>query len=251
MTDVRVFSDADALAAAVAQALVARLSSIQSEGGTPAVVLTGGDIARRIHRAVAASDAGPVAAASGSGAVDWTAVDFWFGDERYVDASNEERNAGQTRADLFEQIAVDPSRVHEMPSADSGMSLEDAAAAYAETLQTDGPDAFDLVMLGLGPDGHVASLFPGHPALDVDDRLVVAVPGSPKPPPERISLTFPALNESRATWVLVAGEQKAEAVARALTYGTAVHDVPAVGIRPDVEPRETVWWLDAGAASRL
>ncbi len=243
MTERRVFPEAGALAETVAEALIERLAAIQAEGRVPAIALTGGGIARRIHRAVAASISGLD--------VDWSEVDFWFGDERYVDGWSEERNAGQARRDLLDLIAVDPARVHEMPSADSGLPVADAATAYADEIRADGSGAFDLVMLGVGPDGHVASLFPGHPALEVDDRIAVAVSDSPKPPPERISLTFPALNRTRAVWFLVSGEEKAEAVSRALADGATASDVPAAGIAPTVEPRETVWWLDEAAASHL
>jgi 6-phosphogluconolactonase len=103
------------------------------------------------------------------------------------------------------------------------------------------------MMLGMGPDGHVASLFPGHPALDVDDRVAVAVRDSPKPPPQRISLSFAALNRSRCVWFLVTGEQKAAAVSRALG-GEHVHDTPAAGVRGR---EETVWFLDEAAAQGL
>ena len=103
-------------------------------------------------------------------------------------------------------------------------------------------------MLGVGPDGHVASLFPGSPQLDVDDRVAVGVTDSPKPPPERVSLTFGALNRSRCVWFLVNGEDKAGAVAHALAAGTDVHDIPAAGVSGEAE---TIWFLDRGAASQL
>jgi 6-phosphogluconolactonase len=103
-------------------------------------------------------------------------------------------------------------------------------------------------MLGVGPDGHIASLFPGFPQLDVDDQIAVSVTGSPKPPPERISLTFAALNRSKAVWFLVSGDEKAPAVARALAEGTDLHDTPAAGVSGT---DETIWFLDRPAASSL
>ena len=108
-------------------------------------------------------------------------------------------------------------------------------------------------MLGMGPDGHVASLFPGFPQLDVDDRIAVPVSGSPKPPPERVSLTYGALNRTRAVWFLVTGDGKAEAVSRALADEGDLHDTPARGISPAPQqgPGETTWFLDLAAASRL
>jgi 6-phosphogluconolactonase len=104
------------------------------------------------------------------------------------------------------------------------------------------------MMLGVGPDGHVASLFPGFPQLDVDDRIAVGVTDSPKPPPERISLTFDALNRSKSVWFLVSGDEKAPAVARALAEGTDRHDCPASGVTGS---EETIWFLDRAAASQL
>jgi 6-phosphogluconolactonase len=237
-SEVRRSADPDALADAVAAALIARLAEVQAEGRVPSVALTGGSIAERIHRAVATSIDGLD--------VDWSEVDFYFGDERYVDTWSEERNALAARRDLLDQVEVDPARVHEMPASDSGLTLEEAAAAYSDTVHAHGTGEFDVVMLGMGPDGHVASLFPGHPALDVDDRITVAVTGSPKPPPERLSLTFAALNRTRAVWFVVSGEAKADAVARARRSGADRHDVPAAGV---AGREETIWWVDTAAAS--
>lgn len=235
--DVRTYADPATLAAAVAAALIERLATVQDEGRVPQVALTGGTIASLVHRAVAGS--------IDSLDVDWAEVDFFFGDERYVDAWSAERNAGQARRDLLDAVGAAPERVHEMPAADSGLTLDEAAAAYDATVHRHGSGAFDLVLLGVGPDGHVASLFPGHPALDVD-RIVVPVTDSPKPPPERLSLGLGALNRTRAVWFLVAGTEKAGAVAAALAGGDP-HEIPARG----VSARETVWWLDEAAASRL
>jgi 6-phosphogluconolactonase len=107
---------------------------------------------------------------------------------------------------------------------------------------------FDVVMLGVGPDGHVASLFPGFPQLDVDDAIALGVTGSPKPPPQRITLTFPALNRTRQVWFVVSGEGKADAVAKALAPDGDVHDTPARGVHGS---ERTVWFLDEDAASKL
>jgi 6-phosphogluconolactonase len=115
-------------------------------------------------------------------------------------------------------------------------------------LREQGAGAFEVLMLGMGPDGHVASLFPGYPQLDVDDPIAVAVTDSPKPPPERVSLTLPALNRSRAVWFLVSGAEKAPAVARAVAIGTDLHDTPAAGVTGE---QETIWFLDRASASEL
>lgn len=240
---VEVSADAAELAQRVAGELVARLAAVQGEGHVPSVALTGGTIADEIYRAVAVRETGP-----DGPTVDWTRVDFWWGDERYVPADSSDRNDRSVGHDLFDVVVVDPARVHAMPAADEvHPDLEAAAASYDHLVRSREPGDFDLVLLGVGPDGHVASLFPGFPELDVDDRVAVAVAGSPKPPPERISLTFTALNQTREAWFLVSGEGKAEAVARALADEGSVAETPARGI---TTPNRT-WWLDQAAASSL
>lgn len=240
----RVFADAETLATAVATALVQRLASLQAQGRDPQVCLTGGSIADSIHREIARL-------ASSSG-IDFTRVAFFFGDERYVDADSPDRNAVQAREAFLDVVGA--TQVHEAPSASSACSVDEAARAYAATLRQHGDGEFDIVMLGVGPDGHVASLFPGFPQLDASDQIAVAVTGSPKPPPQRISLTFEALNRAQSVWFLVNGEAKAEAVARALGGTEAypapadLHDIPAAGVHGR---HDTTWWLDSPAASRL
>ncbi len=239
MTDIRVLPSADGVARAVAEQLVGRIAAVQAEGRVPSIVLTGGTIANEIYQSVAALP---------SSDVDWTKVDFWWGDERYVPADSTDRNDRAAELDLLDVVGVDPARVHVMPAADEvHPDLEDAAAAYAELVRTHLRGEFDLVLLGVGPDGHVASLFPGFPQLDVDDALTVAVTDSPKPPPERISLTFAALNRTREAWFLVTGEGKADAVARALAPDGSVAQTPARGITCE----NSTWWLDQAAASAL
>ncbi len=136
--------------------------------------------------------------------------------------------------------------VHEMPSTADAADVDAGAAAYATTLRAHGGGEFDIVMLGIGPDGHIASLFPGFPQLDADG-IAVGVTGSPKPPPERISLTFPALNRARAVWFLVSGSGKAAAVASALG-GADLHEIPAAGV---AGREETIWFLDRESASQI
>jgi 6-phosphogluconolactonase len=231
---IEIHDDAPALAAAVAGGLLSRLVAAQARGDQPQVALTGGTIADAVHHELAqvASD------------VDWSHVDFWWGDERFVPRNSPDRNAAGARAAFLDLVGVDPSCVHEMGSSDDFASVAEAAEAYGRELRAHVSGAFDLVMLGVGPDGHVASLFPGNPALDADDEIAVPVTDSPKPPPERVTLTLPALNRTRATWLVVSGEDKADAVALAL----AGEDVPAARVGGS---EETVWFLDRSAASAL
>lgn len=241
---VRRCSSPQELAEQVAADLVTTLAQAQASERVPAVALTGGTVAVTIHEAIAGS--------LDAHLVDWSLVDVWFGDERYVPADDPGRNARQAGESLLDHLPFDPARIHAMPASDGGQdSVAEAAATYGDELRALGAGLFDVVMLGVGPDGHVASLFPGFPQLDVDDTIAVPVTGSPKPPPERISLTFPALNRSRQVWFVVSGSGKADAVAKALATGEEaadVHDVPAVGVHGQ---ERTVWFVDEGAASKL
>ena len=237
---IEVHESADALATAIAGELLARLTDAQSSGHEPQIALTGGSIAEAVHRELARLSAGTE--------VDWSRVVVWWGDERFVEPASPDRNAAQAQDAFLGQVDVDPAKVHPMPSTETAASVDEGASAYADELRTFGSGAFDVLMLGVGPDGHIASLFPGFPQLDVDDQVAVPVTGSPKPPPERISLTFSALNRSKAVWFLVSGEEKAPAVARALADGTDLHDCPAAGV---TGTDETLWFLDRGAASHL
>jgi 6-phosphogluconolactonase len=234
---VEVHEDAGTLATSVAGELLGRLAAAQEAGHTPHIVLTGGSIADRVHREIARLSPGSE--------VDWSRVVVWWGDERFVGPDSPDRNAGQARAAFLDALGV--QHVHEMPSTEAAATVDDAAAAYDEELRDFGTDQFEVVMLGVGPDGHVASLFPGHPALDVDDRSAVGVTGSPKPPPERVSLTFAALRRARSLWFLVSGAEKAGAVASALGDADP-HDTPAAGV---TGREETVWFLDRASAADL
>lgn len=236
---VEVHEDAAALSTAVAGELVSRIADLQAAGDVPHVVLTGGTVAETIHREVAR-----LAPESG---VDWGAVDLWFGDERFVAADSPDRNVGQVRAAFIDAVGVPAHRVHEMASTADATDVDEGARAYQAELDQQGPEVFDIVMLGVGPDGHVASLFPGFAQLDVSDRAVVGVTGSPKPPPERISLTYSRLNSAASVWFLASGSGKADAVAQALG-GADRHEIPASGV---AGRDETIWFLDRESASAL
>lgn len=240
---VEVHEDRESLAVAVAGELVARLADAQADGGIPQIALTGGSVAEAVHHELARLTEESEVAAE----VDWARVVFWWGDERFVEPASPERNERQAREAFLDLVDVDPALVHPMPSTESAESAEAGATAYGEEMRAHGSGLFEVVMLGLGPDAHVASLFPGYPQLDVDD-IAVAVHDSPKPPPDRISLTLPCLNRTKAVWFIVTGEDKANAVALALAEGTDVHDAPAVGVTGQ---DETIWFLDRAAASRL
>ena len=243
-----VHADPAVLAAAAAARLITRLVDAQAARGRAHVVLTGGTIGTAVLSAVAETPA--------RDAVDWRAVDVWWGDERFLPAGHAERNETQARDALLDVLPLDPARLHPMPPSDGpgGDDVDAAAARYAEELRAASrPEdhghvpAFDVLLLGVGPDAHCASLFPGQPALYETERTVVGVRGAPKPPPTRISLTLPALDAAEETWFVVSGEDKAGAVAMALS-GAGHVQVPAAG--PSGR-RRTLWLLDRAAAAQL
>lgn len=250
-TTVVVHPDAATLATATAARLLVHLMDAQSTHRPLHVVLTGGGLGTRVLSEVAAS---PL-----RDAVDWTGVHLWWGDERFLPSGDPERNETQARDALIGLLPIPDGNVHPMPAADAmGIrSPEDSAAAYATTLaafgsptaQSDdaGPSVppFDLVLLGVGSDGHIASLFPGHDTLEVADRAVVGVHGSPKPPPERVSLTFSALEAASEIWLVVSGSDKGVAVGRALA-GDDIHRTPAAGAKGRAR---TLWLLDTDVAA--
>lgn len=255
MSAVVVHPDAETLAQATAARLLLRLVDAQSLHRPVHAVLTGGTIGIRLLADAADS---PL-----RDAVDWTGVHVWWGDERFLPAGHADRNDTQARNALLDGLPLPPENVHPVPGpgAPGIGSPEDAAAAYAAELaryatapegsslqpsDDAGPavPVFDVLLLGMGPDGHVASLFPGQDSVEVTDRTAVGVHGSPKPPPERVSLTFPAIEAAEEVWLVVAGADKADAVARALAKGP-VAETPAAGAHGR---RRTLWLLDAAAA---
>ena len=246
MTGIVVHANRDILAEAVAARLLTRLIDAQAARGEASIVLTGGRIAAAVYRAVQASPA--------RDAVDWRRVNVWWGDERFLPAGHPDRNETQARAALLDAVPLDPARVHPMPASDGpdGPDPEAAAAHYAERLAAAaGPGHqqlphFDVLLLGVGEDGHVASVFPEAPAV-YETRPVTAVRGSPKPPPIRITLTLPAINTAEDVWLIAAGADKSRAVGVALA-GAGPVLVPAAGVRGT---ERTLWLLDRAAASAV
>ena len=245
--EVVVHRDAALLAQAVAARLVTRLVDAQSARGHAHVVLTGGGIGTAVLGELAASPA--------RDAIDWAHVHVWWGDERFVPAGDPDRNDVGARTALLDLVPIPAAHVHAMPTSDGpdGDDPEAAAARYAaELAAASRPEdhgavpAFDVLMLGVGEEGHVASLFPGMPAL-FDERAVVAVHGSPKPPPTRLSLTFPSIASAHEVWLITAGAAKAAAVNLAVS-GAGPIEVPAAGVHGR---QRTLWLLDEAAASQL
>ncbi|MEV7553370.1 6-phosphogluconolactonase [Amycolatopsis sp. NPDC089917] len=239
-TEVVVYENPDLLAAAAAARLVTRIVDVQAAKGSASVVLTGGGTGIAILAELRDSSA--------RDAIDWSRLDVYWGDERFVPADSDERNEKQAREALLDHVPLDPKRVHAMASSDGefGDDVDAAAAAYAEVLAANDA-AFDIMLLGLGGEGHTASIFPESPAVFEKDRSVVAVRDCPKPPPTRVSLTLPAIRRAQDIWLVTGGDAKADAVSQALS-GAGEVQIPVAGARGS---RRTLWLLDRGSASKL
>lgn len=240
-----VFPNADILAKAVAARLALTLVERLSAHSEVSLVLTGGSIATRAY--------GELRDSPLRDAVDWPRVSLWWGDERFLPTGHPDRNETQAREALLNALPLDESKVHPMPASDGpdGEDPEAAAARYARHLapQEWPPPSFDLVLLGVGPDGHIASIFPNHPSgrptTAQRPPLATAVRHSPKPPPTRVTLTLPVLNAATEIWIIAAGEDKAAAVAQSrATVPSDAATLPVGRVRGRIS---TVWMLDRAA----
>ncbi len=211
----------------------------QSARGSAHISMTGGSMGSEIISSLVRSPS--------SAAVDWSAVHVWWGDERYLPAGDPDRNDTQNDDAGLSDLGLDQAKVHRVAGPDSTSDAEESAADYATTLRAVGGELFDVMVLGVGPDGHVASLFPHHPAAGTTGVPTVAVHDSPKPPPDRVSLTRECLERSRQVWFLVSGADKADAVRRGVT-GAPFETTPAAHVHGT---RATVWLLDQDAAADL
>lgn len=243
-----VHRDKELMAQAAAARLITKIVDAQAARGSASVVLTGGRNGNGLLAALGASPA--------RDAVDWSRLDLWWGDERFLPEGHADRNVTQAREALLDAVELDPARVHAMPASDgaNGGDVDAAAEAYAaELARAARPEnhgavpSFDVLLLGVGPDTHVASLFPELPAVRETERMVVGVRGAPKPPPVRTSLTLPAIRAAREVWLLAAGEDKARAVTIALS-GAGELQAPAAGAYGRAR---TLWLLDRAAAAGL
>lgn len=237
-----VHPDAQVLAAAAAARLITKLLDLQSQQSPSHIVLTGGTVGIATLAQVAAS---PL-----KDAVDWTEVHVWWGDERYVPAGDKDRNEVQAQEALLDHLPLLPQEnIHRVLPAVDGVSVDQAAQAYAEELAKfaapgAAAPAFDVLMLGMGPDAHVASLFPGHPGLNVTGSATAGIENSPKPPPLRVSLTFEAIQGAKEVWIIASGAEKAPAVAAGLA-GAPVVEAPVAGA---VGTQRTLWLIDTTSA---
>ena len=243
-TSIHRYADNAALVAAAGERLAEEIISVAEFRGRASIVLTGGGtgvglLTHIVERGVK---------------IDWSKVHLYWGDERFVPADDDERNDKQAREALLDHINIPAANVHPMAASDGqyGDDLDAAALAYEQVLAANAEPGeptpfFDVHLLGMGPEGHINSLFPHTPAVREDSRMVLGVHDSPKPPSRRITLTLPAIQRSREVWLIVSGAGKADAVAAAIG-GAKPDDVPAAGA---IGRDATVWLLDEDAASKL
>ncbi len=236
--NVRVFDDKQELAEAAARDFAERARTAIQGSSRFTVALAGGSTPEATYEALASEYAGEL---------DWSRVHVFFGDERSVPPDDEDSNYRMANEALLSRVS--PGSVHRMRGE---LPPEEAAEGYEKELRDffgalDGPPEFDLVLLGIGGDGHTASLFPNTGALDVTDRWAAANP-VPKLDTTRITLTLPVLNAARAVNFLVAGDDKAETLAEILQGNASPREYPSKLVEP---AGELNWMVDREAARNL
>jgi 6-phosphogluconolactonase len=227
VTELIVVAEPAELARPAAEWLDLEVTRAIAERGSCALGLAGGRTPEPVYRELAAGSS-----------VDWQRVDVFFGDERAVPPDHPDSNYRTVYLALLSQVPIPPRQVHRMEA--ERADREAAAREYERAL----PPRLDVLVLGMGPDGHTASLFPGSAALDERRRLVVPVVGA-KPPAERLTITPPVIEAARKVAVIATGDEKAAMVARAIEGPFAPKAVPVQ------LARRGVWFLDRAAAARL
>jgi 6-phosphogluconolactonase len=238
--DVRISADVAASSAGAALVVADRLIAAVEAAGAASLVLSGGSTPRALYE---------VLASGYRSRIPWNSVHVYWGDERYVPAGDPASNYRMARECLLDHVPCPAANVHPMPT--DRPSAADAARDYESTLRsrfTGGRPQFDVLLLGIGTDGHTSSLFPGSPALDERDRWVLPVEASAAPS-RRLTLTFPALLHARMTCVMAAGADKAEPLHLALDTAIDPHRWPVSALRRAEGP--VIWFCDEDAAARL
>ncbi|MFT3889534.1 MAG: 6-phosphogluconolactonase [Arachnia sp.] len=229
----RLASEAE-VADVMAARLLARIIELQQSQPLVHLCLTGGDAANAMYERLADL-------ADGS-QLDASKLQLWWGDERFLPATDPGRNSLQAISRLARTVSINSAHTHMMAAKDGRKDSHESAAEYEAEL---GDTRFDITLLGIGRDGHIGSIFPHHPSFEPTSRAVIGVEDAPKEPAERISLTLPTLNRSDEVWFIANGEEKAEAVAGALAGDESL---PAAHVRGS---EATFWFIDEDAASCL
>ena len=200
----------------------------------------------RVDVAVTGGTVGIATLASASkldfNSLDLSRLHIWWGDERFVELDSPDRNAVQAKNAWLKKLAIPESNLHEFPSCSGPLSIDESAVEFAKNFDSLNI-SFDLMLMGMGPDGHIASLFPGKTAGE-SNASVVAEHDSPKPPPMRLSFSFMTINNAKEIWFTVAGADKAEAVS--VVFGDKPESLPAGRIHGK---EKTVWFIDQTAGN--
>jgi 6-phosphogluconolactonase len=241
---VLVHPDKESLGASVAARFITKIIDVIEEQNYASVVVSGGSVSTLVLAAINASPA--------RDSVDWSKVSIWWADERWVEAGHPDRNDHQAGIDLLDHIGLLPENVHRFAAVGDAADVEDAAELYRRELHEhaqadDLAPRFDITLLGVGPDGHVASLFPDAPQVRMTEPTVLVVEDSPKPPPVRLTLSLPVINESQRVWMILAGAEKASSLGLALA-GAGADQVPVAGVKGR---KRTVFFVDRDAAAEV
>lgn len=232
MSDISLVSNAEELGRLAAELMSFLVKKALQTQERFSIALSGGETPRMLYERLAQPPC--------KDALPWDRMHFFFCDERFVLPDSPDSNFGMVRSALFDKVSLPPANIH--PVITESVSLEEAAADYEKTLKGFFPGAvlprFDMVFLGLGEDGHVASLFRGSAAVNETERWVAPVINAPKPPVERVTLTLPVLNNARRVFFLVSGSPKKE-VFKSIQANDAT-DYPAQMVQP---PSGTCTWL--------
>jgi 6-phosphogluconolactonase len=240
MPELRISSDLDALSAAAAEDIIALLRAAIDATGVATLGLTGGATPRRLYERLAADERVNAALLA--------SVHLFWGDERCTPPDSPDSNFKLAWDAWLHRAPIPPSHIHRMPGerqdADAAAAEYEAEIRRATGVEPPAVPQFDVLLLGLGADGHTASLFPGSPALEDTERLVVSVDVD-APIRRRLTITFPIINASRAVLMLVAGASKAAAVRRTLAPAAGEAPTPAARVRP---AGRCLWFVDRAAA---
>lgn len=240
VTNARIFPDLDAVSRAVVEDSVRVANEAVRERGRCTISLSGGRTPEKAYELWSTEfrDKMP-----------WAKTHFFWGDERFVSADDPKSNYRMTRKALFQHIPVPPENIH--PIVTKFATADGSASEYEKVLRTffaDAGPSFDLLFLGVGTEGHTASLFPDSPALTEQKRWVVGV-RAPVEPPVRVSLTFPVLRRARVTYFLLAGADKREIVATLRRdFAAATQKMPVAMLQPQ---GEVIWFLDRAADGEM
>lgn len=232
--EIKILPDKPALAAEAARYFVSLARTAVDKNGRFCVALSGGSTPRALHQLLAQPPLRDQVA--------WQKVIIFWGDERFVPLDDADSSFLMAQETLLKHVPIPPQNIYPPPTV--GLTLATAVHQYSSTLQAvfgESIPRFDLILLGMGPDGHTASLFPGQPeVVTPSDQLVAAVTNSPKPPPLRLTFTYKLLNAAKNVIFLVAGTDKSEMVRQVLEAGTAVVPPPASLVQPN---NGTLTWL--------